>query len=103
MQHTLYRFMLFLVKGKVELDEHDGQHQQSNSCEGDEETCRQIRSFLMFNFCIFIVWRGAEWAVPKDSAVPEGEEGWTLALGCVICLVGDVMVVAVVVVNSSWV
>lgn len=37
------------------------------------------------------------WALPKESAVLEGEEGCTLELGCVICLVVAVMVVAAVV------
>lgn len=40
-------------------------------------------------------------ASPKDSAVLEGVEGSTLVLGCVICLVGDMMVVAAMVVNSG--
>lgn len=39
-------------------------------------------------------------ASPKDSTVLEGVEGSTLVLGCVICLVGDMMVVAAMVVNS---
>lgn len=99
--------MLFLVKGKVELDDHDGQHQQSNnySYEGDEETWRwKIRSYFIFVFLLLCGRGTAGWALPKESVVLEGEEGCTLALRCVICLVGDVMVVAEVV-NSlrDWV
>lgn len=43
------------------------------------------------------------WALPKELAVLEGEEGCTLALGSVNCLVGDMIVVVVVVVNSPGV
>lgn len=42
------------------------------------------------------------WASPRESAVLAEEEGCSLALRCVICLVGDVIVVAVVV-NSPGV
>lgn len=64
--------MLFRVKGKVELDDHDGQHQQSNSNEGDEETWRwKIRGYLMFHFCVFIV-------VLKE----DGGRGFTKGFSC---------------------
>ena len=101
LQHTLYWFLAFLVKGKVKLDGHEGQHQQSNCCEGDEETWRlNNRSYLMLFICFYCQKTG--WASPRESAVLAEEEGCSLALRCVICLVGDVIVVAVVV-NSPGV
>lgn len=67
---------------------------------GDERS--GVIKCLIFVFLLLSGRGTAGWALPKDSAVLEGEEGCTLALGCVICLVGDMMVVAAVV-NSSQV
>lgn len=72
------------------------------------------RSAVISFFCFYCCVKGG-WALPNESAVLEGEESCTLVLRCVFCLLGNVMVVAVVagdvmvvavvavVVNSLWV
>lgn len=62
--------MLFQVKANVKLDDHGGQHQQANSCNGDEETCTgKIHSYFG---AFFFYW----------CANGDGRMGFTKGVGC---------------------